>query len=242
MIAHSLTNQNDKNMASDLEKQIKERAFEVALDTRRFEIELYWKRAHYFFGIMCGLGGASAILIFIRSEESIGNGLFLLSLFVIGCIGTVTSFAWYFTNKGSKYWQENWEQYVDALGEDIIGPLFKHPIAEKHGQKALLRYSVSRINEKLSLYAICIWSLITAGVFIYGILSMCGCNDCLVTGPCLILLFGVVVMFISIVFIIGLFGCRSDSTSGPTDNEIESYLYDVKRIAEKAQSDSSPLF
>ena len=229
-------------MASDLEKQIKERAFEVALDTRRFEIELYWKRAHYFFGIMCGLGGASAILTFIRSEESIGNGLFLLSLFVIGCIGTVTSFAWYFTNKGSKYWQENWEQYVDALGEDIIGPLFKHSITEKHDHKALRRYSVSRINEKLSLYAICIWSLITAGVFIYGILSMCGCNDCLVTGPCLILLFGVVVMFISTVFIIGLFGCRSDPTSGPTDIEIESYLDDVKRIAEKTQSESSPLF
>lgn len=229
-------------MASDLEKQIKERAFEVALDTRRFEIELYWKRAHYFFGIMCGLGGASAILTFIRSEENIDNGLFLLSLFVIGCIGIVTSFAWYFTNKGSKYWQENWEQYVDALGEDIIGALFKHSITEKYGHKALLRYSVSRINEKLSLYAIWIWGLITAGVFIYGILSMCGCNDCLVTGPCLILLFGVVVMFISIVFIIGLFGCRSDFTSGPTDSEIESYLEEVKRIAEKTQAESTPLF
>lgn len=227
-------------MASDLEKQIKERAFEVALDTRRFEIELYWKRAHYFFGIMCGLGGASAILTFIRSEENIDNGLFLLSLFVIGCIGTVTSFAWYFTNKGSKYWQENWEQYVDALGEDIIGPLFKHSITEKHDHKALRRYSVSRINEKLSLYAICIWSLITAGVLLYGILSMCGCNDCLVTGPCLILLFGVVVMFISIVFIICLFGCRSDSTSGPSDKEIDSYLDEVKRNVEKSQTDSPP--
>lgn len=229
-------------MASDLTKQIKERAFEVALDTRRFEIELYWKRAHYFFGIMCGLGGATAILTFIRPEENIDNGLFLLSLFVIGCIGIVTSLAWYFTNKGSKYWQENWEQYVDALGEDIIRPLFKHPITEKHGHKALLRYSVSRINEKLSLYAICILSLITAGVLLYGILSMCGCNDCLVTRPCLILLFGVVVIVLSIVFIIDLIGCRSDSTSGPTDSETEIYLDEVKRIVEKTQADSTPLF
>ena len=49
-------------------------------------------------------------------------------------------------------------------------------------------------------------------------------------------------MVISLVFIIGLFGCRSDSTSGPSDSEIESYLDEVKRIVKKTQTDSTPLF
>lgn len=144
----------------------KEKAFEIALENRKFEIELYWKRAKYFFDAFLALGGGSILISVLQTSKAINLPLpiFFAILFAVECIGLVCAVAWKLVNKGSKYWQENWEQYVDALGEDIVGPLFKHPIEpESNGLK---RYSVSNINLHLSRYIVRLWGTMLPVTFV----------------------------------------------------------------------------
>ncbi len=153
----------------------KENAFEISLENRKFEIELYWKRAKYFFDAFLALGGISILISVLQTSKAINLPLpiFFAILFAVECIGLVCAVAWSLVNKGSKYWQENWEQYVDALGEDIVGPLFKYTI-EPTGN--LRRYSVSKINLCLSRYIIVVWGAMiaaTLGVWI----CICWCSS-----------------------------------------------------------------
>lgn len=214
--------------------KIVKRAFEVALDTRKFEIELYWKRAKYFFEVMCALGGFSVILTFVKPENSAKGGFFYLALFVISCIGIIASVAWYLTNKGSKYWQVNWEQYVNALGKEVIGPLFKHPIpSEEFSCNSLSRYSVSKINEVLSLYAIFIWTLVALGAMsnciIYFFCSSCSSYSKVLSvfgaynlHQVIFIVVGIAVACITLVFVcILLFCCRSTSAIRKSEVDLE---------------------
>jgi len=45
---------------------------------------------------------------------------------LIACFGFVCSVAWSLVNRGSKYWQENWEFIVEGNEGDITGDLFKY--------------------------------------------------------------------------------------------------------------------
>src|SRR5205085_3893705 len=78
----------------------REEALKYALDIRKFEIELYWKRAAYFWTLIAASFAGYFALQNVdpakRNEPSI---------FIITCIGFVLSFAWYLVNRGSKYWQ-----------------------------------------------------------------------------------------------------------------------------------------
>jgi hypothetical protein len=44
---------------------------------------------------------------------------------VVTGLGLVLSAAWYLANRGSKQWQENWENHVDLLEYEVKGPLYK---------------------------------------------------------------------------------------------------------------------
>lgn len=147
----------------------KENAFEIALKNRKFEIELYWKRAKYFFDAFLALGGTSVLISVLQISKAINlpDPIFFAILFAVECVGLVCAIAWKLVNEGSKYWQENWEQYVDALGKDIVGPLFKYPIEPTNKLK---RYSVSNINLYLSRYIVRVWEamiLVTLIVWIF---------------------------------------------------------------------------
>ena len=107
---------------SELNRKNPEKALEFALDIRKFEIELYWKRATYFWAfIAISLAGFGSLLAAkeIRCDEK-GEALLTAS-----CLGLVFSVAWYFVNRASKLWQENWEKHVDLLEDEVIGPLYK---------------------------------------------------------------------------------------------------------------------
>src|SRR6266705_6862631 len=93
------------------------RALTAALDTRKFEIDLYWKRATYFWAF---IGAAFAGFFAIQSMGGLFEARYLLC-----CLGLVFSAAWYFVNLGSKCWQRNWELHVDLLEDEIMGPLYK---------------------------------------------------------------------------------------------------------------------
>ena len=99
----------------------KAKALEYALETRKFEIELYWKRAAYFWTFIAASLAAYGV---IRASGDIdGYEKAHLSVLVV-VLGLVFSFAWQAANRGSKLWQENWENHVALLEDDVVGPLF----------------------------------------------------------------------------------------------------------------------
>jgi surface polysaccharide O-acyltransferase-like enzyme len=77
----------------------KEKALEYALDIRKFEIELYWKRATYFWTFIAAALAGYAVIQRISDEHSKGE----LSLLLV-CLGVIFSLAWYLVNRGSKFW------------------------------------------------------------------------------------------------------------------------------------------
>lgn len=87
---------------------------------------------------------------------------------LLACLGLVFSFGWYLSNRGSKRWQENWEGQVDVLEDDVIGPLYKtiaapakpSPNKLKHLATGSEAYSVSKINQIISLFVVFIWLLL----------------------------------------------------------------------------------
>jgi len=130
-------------------------ALEKAHDIRKFEIELYWKRATYFWVFIAAV--FTGYFTLLKSDQLIESDYF----FILHCLGLVFSFAFYLVNRASKYWQVNWEKHVDMLEDKITGPLYKTTFNtnEYKLSKILgpLNISPTRINEILSLYIFFIW-------------------------------------------------------------------------------------
>jgi hypothetical protein len=132
------------------------RALAAALDIRKFEIDLYWKRATYFWAFIAAAFAGYALTY--RTSEPMEPWLSLL----FSALGLVFSFAWFLVNRGSKFWQNNWERHVDLLEDMTIGPLYKivaintrtNPLVDA-GQ-----FSVTRINQMLSLFVTVVWSVL----------------------------------------------------------------------------------
>ena len=135
-------------------------ALEKALDIRKFEIELYWKRAGYFWTFIA-LVFTSYFVILVNDKilEDVKDELTLL----LSGLGMFLSLCWFFVNKASKYWQENWEKHVDLLEDDIIGPLYKTTLKYKPKRFDFISpirpyfYSVTKINQLLSFVIVLIW-------------------------------------------------------------------------------------
>ena len=73
----------------------------------------------------------------------------------------ILSVGWYLVNRGSKYWQENWEKHVDVLEDETIGPLYKTTIAKEEFNFSRFwsgyPFSVSKINQIISLFIVLVW-------------------------------------------------------------------------------------
>ncbi len=137
-------------------------ALEHALDIRKFEIDLYWKRATYFWTFIAAtLAGYAAIHASTPSKPNTDL------LVVLSCLGIVFSFGWFCVNRGSKQWQENWENHVDMLEDETIGPLYKTILKRppsnsfsEHVSEFMTGpspFSVSKINQIISLYVTVLW-------------------------------------------------------------------------------------
>ncbi|AVW95402.1 RipA family octameric membrane protein [Vibrio parahaemolyticus] len=147
--------------ADFLTEERNEKALNHALDIRKFEIELYWKRATYFWTF---IGAIFAGFIAINASETVNKQD--LSV-VLSCLGVVFSFAWVCVNRGSKQWQENWEKHVDMLEDNVTGPLYKVVLKRRKpsGVKDNLIHlatgpspiSVSKVNQLISLYVTVLW-------------------------------------------------------------------------------------
>src|ERR1051326_3059131 len=137
-----------------------EKALDNALDIRKFEIGLYWQRAAYFWAL---IAAAFAGYFAILSSEHLEDKEYLA--FVIGCIGLLFTWAWFLVNRGSKYWQENWENHVDMLEDEHTGPLYKTVLHREEQTDLIEKYilgpapiSVSKVNQWVSSFTLCIWA------------------------------------------------------------------------------------
>lgn len=135
------------------QKQIE--ALKSALDIRKFEIELYWKRAAYFWTFTGAALAGYFLLIRLEIPYSFEP------TYVVSVLGLVFSIAWYFVNRGSKAWQRNWEAHVDLLEDEIQGPLYKTGINRYTYHfwniTDAFPFSVSKINQILNLFVAAIW-------------------------------------------------------------------------------------
>jgi len=118
-------------------------ALERAWKNRDFEIELYWKRATYFWAFTAAtFTGYFVVLFNNEAQESL--------ILVMAIMGFIFSSSWYMVNLGSKKWQENWEKHIDLLEDDITGPIYKTVLIKKAP-------SVSKVNLNVSLFVTVIW-------------------------------------------------------------------------------------
>lgn len=136
-------------------KRKRKAALERAWRTRDFEIELYWKRATYFWTILGGLFIAYGFSA--KPGDTPQSDLRL----IIACLGAVLSLAWYLVNRGSAAWQQNWEAHVDALEDDVTGPLYKTvrrlPDADSRKPFGPLDISPSKITIAVALFVFIAW-------------------------------------------------------------------------------------
>ena len=129
------------------------KAYEVALDIRKFEIDLYWKRSGSFWVLVGAIAAAIGLLL---SGKTDGNGTSLLSqrskelaCCLLCFSGAAICYAWGLVNKGSKFWQRNWEYQVGVLEQEVVGPLYKTVMSSANDK---IMYSVSEINGYISSY------------------------------------------------------------------------------------------
>jgi hypothetical protein len=102
-----------ENPCENTELSLARSRLDLAVDTRKFEIELFWKRAFFFWGFIAAAFAGYGVLHQAHATD--------LAL-AIACFGLVCSVAWTLVNRGSKYWQENWEQKVNRATMSSTGP------------------------------------------------------------------------------------------------------------------------
>ncbi len=165
-MATSTTNEIQSTQYEEAFKGKEEKALNQALDIRKFEIELYWKRAAYFWTF---IGATMAGFLAIQASSSDAQNKQDLSV-ILSCLGLVFSFAWFCVNRGSKYWQENWEKHVDLLEDRVTGPLYKIVLSRNSEMSIKEKVinivtgphniSVSKINQIISLYVSILWGVL----------------------------------------------------------------------------------
>ncbi len=136
----------------------KEKALNRADHCRDLDLDLYWRRAAYYWAF----AAAAFAGYFILSTNDNPRPEQLL---VISCLGTIFSFVWYLANRGGKYWHTNWEYQIDLLEDECAGLIYKtniinprqkfwHPIEG-------YPFSVTKLNHILSAFITLVWIVMT---------------------------------------------------------------------------------
>ncbi|WP_172380770.1 RipA family octameric membrane protein [Vibrio sp. Vb339] len=127
-------------------------AYKIALETRNFEIGLFWQRSNYFL-----LLNSALIIGYFRflNDSDISDYSVIIALF-----GLFVSFLWFQVNLGSKYWQARWEERLKLTEQKLDNELrffnttraitdqdVKNSIGESSHKKSLLH----KHTEKLAL-------------------------------------------------------------------------------------------
>jgi hypothetical protein len=139
---------DDNSEVRNLEDRKLQERFKTALSTRQSEIDLFWKRSLFFWGFMIV---AFAALGTIEGKSA------AISLLVSG-FGMVGALGWTLVNRGSKYWQEQWESKIENVEDRVTGPLFKErEPPQNKGFWSRQKYSVSKLAIAVSDYMLLVW-------------------------------------------------------------------------------------
>lgn len=86
-------------------------SYKTALDTRNFEISLFWQRSNYFLV----LNSALALGFFNLQRQWYA--------IILAAFGFIVSLLWYRVNLGSKFWQLRWEGRLSEIEKEIAPDL-----------------------------------------------------------------------------------------------------------------------
>ena len=84
--------------------------FKMALDTRNFEISMFWQRSNYFLVLNTALGVG-----FFKVEDPHSLGIAFFAFLV--------SLVWFRVCLGSKFWQSRWEQRLAKVEKKVAPDL-----------------------------------------------------------------------------------------------------------------------
>jgi SAM-dependent methyltransferase len=130
-----------------------QKAFDVAHDNRKFEIQLFWQRSLFFWGFV-----AAALVGYVAALKDSPQLAIVFALF-----GLVCSIVWSQGNRGSKYWQEYWEKKVNFFQHHTTGNIFydRKPTVPKFLQVFEgRRISVSKLTMALSDFTVLLWGVL----------------------------------------------------------------------------------
>ncbi len=187
---------NDKPSETE---RMRSRALKEALDIRKFEIELYWKRTGFFWAFITIIYTALFAVLCKYVDCSVKYSFFVPVISALSGLGFFFSVAWHMVNKGSKFWQNNWENHVSLLEKSEIGPLydvFLNPKTTGSRWKPTeeFDFSVTKINMWASTL-ILILSLCVCGGIIYYLIKN-SANIFLSLAPVIL-----IVIFITLIFL-----------------------------------------
>lgn len=136
-----------------------QKAFDIAHDNRKLEIQLFWQRSLFFWGFV-----AAALVGYLAAIKDASLVAIIFALF-----GLVCSIVWSQGNRGSKYWQEYWENKVNILQHHTTGNIFydRKPKNPKFWDVfAGRRISVSKLTMALSDFTVFLWFLLCLLTFV----------------------------------------------------------------------------
>ncbi len=151
---------NNVTVGVDPERSARHAALKRSHEIRQFEIELYWKRATYFWVLQAAVFTALG-LIWKDDAKNIPE---IVSV-ALAALGLLTAAAGWFSAQGSKFWQENWERHIDMLEEEFEGKLHQTAWVGTIG----VRWSVSNINDRLILFFVAFWFIVFGIVSAYAV-------------------------------------------------------------------------
>jgi len=128
-------------------KEARAAALERAHEIRQFEIELYWKRANYFWLLQAAV--FAAVGLTWRPD----SGLPPFIPVALSGLGLLTAYGGWLATQGSKFWQRNWEHHIDMLEGEFEGDLYKTVYIESSG----VRWSLSGVSESLAMCFTVFW-------------------------------------------------------------------------------------
>ncbi|QNR68913.1 hypothetical protein IAQ67_07740 [Paenibacillus peoriae] len=195
----------------------------MALDIRKFEIDLYWKRATYFWAFIAATFAGYFLLISKYSEggDTSGNEFYWRQILIVCVLGFLFSFTWYLVNRGSKFWQNNWERHVDYLEDEVMGPLYKLVLNPKENKSyhflSEYPFFVSKINQLSSLLVCIVWAML-----IFGAIKKSFTN---LDYPCIIIIEAI---FIGLLVLLYYCLCRSNLVSEFQEDKVLFYERKIK--------------
>lgn len=201
----------DPNDRKQRQFELAKLAFDSAVESRKFEIGLFWQRSLFFWGFVAVPFIPYATLI------TSGHPRYAASLALFGLISSV---AWSGVNRGSKRWQEHWEDEVDVCQKRLGIKVFntRHNLQKKNFWLDARRLSVSRLAIALSDISAIFWLALMLRPIILSLLKMNLTTE--ITDLQFTEILGVVAAFVVLVLI-----CNTQSKEKPFRNKIRRCDY-----------------